>query len=349
MQIEDKLGPTLKDVADAAGVSVTAVSKVLNNRGGVSAASREKVLRIAEELGYRGRSGRPSAAIDRLTVVTLDRYVTNNPFFNEIIEGALDAAGAEGIPTEVSVVTSASLADGSVDLWRSPPGAAILVGLDRRDVIDRVCAAGVPAVIVNGMDRDMRISSVSPDYHFGGWAATRHLLDLGHRSIAHVTHPHRESLKRRFDGFRDALEEAGIGFDPAVHLLDVGHPDMISIDARPIIERFLAGPGRGVTALFCVADIVALGAVRAAESLGLDVPGDLSVVGFDDLAIGAHSTPPLTTVRIDRRDLARIAVQTLIERIAQGRSAVRRINVGVELVLRESTAPPRESRPDPAA
>ncbi|MGQ9371176.1 LacI family DNA-binding transcriptional regulator [Azospirillum sp. ST 5-10] len=341
MDLKEDAGPTLKDLADAAGLSVAAVSKVLNNREGVSALNRRRVMRLAEEMGYRGRGGRPQVRppIDGVTIVTLDRYVTNNTFYSEIVAGVLEEARAAELPADIRIVASAAIAAGDVgQLWRERPKAAILVGLDRREIIDAVCAEEIPAVIVNGMDRTMRLSSVSPDNHFGGWAATRHLLDLGHRDIVHVTHTHRESIKRRLDGFRDALEEAGIAFRPDRHVLDLGDPNLISIEAESVVGRFLTARDPLPTAFFCVADIVALATIQALQAHGLAVPGDVSVIGFDDLAVAAHATPPLTTMRIDRAELGRVSVRLLMERAAGIKVSVKRIGLGVELVERQSTA-----------
>ncbi|AJY45518.1 LacI family DNA-binding transcriptional regulator [Martelella endophytica] len=337
-----KQGPTLKDLAEASGLSVATVSKVLNNRDGASAANRERVLKLAAEMGYQGR-GAKAATPDRLTIVMLDRFVTNNTFYNEIVDGVLQEAANELVATDVRVIASATLSVADIDqLLGEEPSALVLIGIDRRDITEAVHRSETPAVIINGMDRNMHISSVSPDYHFGGWAATSMLIDLGHRDIVHVTHPHRESIKRRLDGFRDALEEAGIEFDPERHVLDLGDPNLVSIEARASVERFLKARDSVPTAFFCVADIVALATVQALKASGLSVPGDVSVVGFDDLSIGAHSTPPLTTVHIDRQQLGRKAVRMLMERWAQPNAAVERINMGVRLISRQSTGAAQE-------
>ncbi|MEF2071170.1 LacI family DNA-binding transcriptional regulator [Consotaella aegiceratis] len=344
MNVKTDDGPTLKDVAEAAGLSVTAVSKVINNREGVSASNRKRVMQILEEMGYRGRGGKPAAALrelEAITVITLDRYVTDNTFYNEIVEGVLEEASEQGVPAEFNIVPSAALAAGETNLlWSEAPQAAVLIGLDRREVIDAVCTANVPAVIANGMDRSMRISSVSPDYHFGGWEATRYLLDQGHSDIVHVTHTHRESIKLRLDGFRDALEEAGIAFSPERHVLDLGSPNRISFEAREVVDRFLANRNEMPSALFCVADIVALAAIQAIQARGLSVPDDISVMGFDDLPIGAHSTPPLTTMQIDRQEVGRMAIRLLMERISGKKATVKRVGLNVDLIERRSVAAP---------
>ncbi|SHM74184.1 LacI family DNA-binding transcriptional regulator [Roseibium suaedae] len=341
--MDHKQGPTLKDLAEASGLSIATVSKVLNNRDGASPANREKVLKLAADMGYQAR-GSKAAVPERLTLVMLDRFVTNNTFYNEIVDGVLAEAGNELIATDVRVLASATLCASDIEqLLAESPGPLVLIGIDRRDITEAVHRSATPAVIINGMDRDMNISSVSPDYHFGGWAATSALLDLGHRDIVHVTHPYRESIKRRLDGFRDALEEAGIAFDPDRHLLDLGDPNLVSIEARASIERFLDKRGSVPTAFFCVADIVALAAIQALKGRGLSVPEDVSVIGFDDLSIGAHSNPPLTTVRIDRQQLGRKAVRLLLERWSQADTSVERINMGVRLITRQSSGPVRTS------
>ena len=230
--------PTLKDIAAASGLSVPAVSKVLNDRKGVSAQSRARVLRVIEELGYRGRAGRaaPAGSSGAATLVTIDRYLTSNNFYGEIIRGILEGAAAAGLRIEIDIGSSAGAATAEASMFATKsPSAVVLVGIDSPDIIDRIAALNCPAVIVNGMDSGMRIPSVSPDFYFGGYAATRHLLDLGHRDIVHVTHPYRKSISLRLEGFRDALSDAGIAFDPVRHVFDLKDSLAISLDARPLI------------------------------------------------------------------------------------------------------------------
>lgn len=214
--------PTLKDIAKAAGVSVAAVSKVLNNRGGVGDATRQRILSTIDDLGYNGRAGR-DASVGAATILTLEQYVTNDAFYGEILESIKAASLRAGLDIGISVYRTATdmreaVQQGSVD------GPVMLMGVDQPDIVDSVIAHKLSGVIVNGMDRTMQLTSVSPDYHFGAALATQHLLSLGHRHILHVTHPYRESIRRRIDGFRNALEEAGIDFDPERHLVDLGSP-----------------------------------------------------------------------------------------------------------------------------
>lgn len=328
--------PTLKDIAAAAGVSVAAVSKVLNNREGVGGATRDRVLRIAEDLGYRGRAGRQ---IGSVSVLTLEQYVSNDAFYGDVLASIGAAGPAAGL--EVGITVFRDLAEMLVP-GRLPQGQALLlVGVDHPDLVAAVTALGAPAAVVNGMDPSMRLPSVAPDYLYGAWAATRHLLDLGHRDIVHVTHPWRELLRRRVAGFRSALEEAGLPFDPARRVLDLGAPQYINLSARDVVERWFDAGNPMPTAFFCVNDMVALGVMQAVQQRGLSVPGDLSVIGFDGLALGSFASPPLTTVQSDRPALGRIGVELLAARLADPSGPVQRVSVGVDLLVRRSTAAPR--------
>ena len=330
--------PTLRDIATAAGVSVAAVSKALNQREGVSARSRERVIKAAEELGYVERSPKlHTGQISCAALITLGRMVSNDAFYHEVVEGIVQQAELKGIKVIVQMV------DEGPELQLDPAlppeaDAVILMGVDYPQLLSFVSGTMLPAVIVNGMDRRMLIPSVSPDYHFGGWVATKHLTDLGHRDIVHVTHVYRESIRRRLEGFCDALTEAGITYDPKQHLLDLGSPTRIGVDARGAVELFLKNRPSPPTAFVCVSDAVALGTLQAVQGAGFSVPDDIAVIGFDGLPVGAHSSPPLSSMHIDRRHLGATAVDTLIDFAANG-GPVRRIGLGVELTVRASSGP----------
>lgn len=340
---------TLKEIAHETGISISAISKVLNNRDGVSPATRERVLQAVAKFGYRPKAAiaalNPAISLGTVDLLTLDQYADNNAYYGEIIDSILHQLSEDGVSAKVTILPTADVrGDGNVRLPRQKaPRSAILVGIDRPELLDSLYERGTNVVLVNGMDRRMRMSSVSPDYHFGGWLATRHLLELGHRKIVHVTHPYRESVIRRLEGFRDALESVGIDFSREKHVLDLGSPNFFSAEARDVIDRFLKESSDLPTAFFCVSDIVAIGAIQAIQAHGLSVPGDISVVGFDGLSIGAHSIPPLTTMRIDRRKLGSTAAQLLEELIKVEDAPIKRIGMGVELVVRQSCGPVRAS------
>ena len=333
----------LTDVAAAAGVSLATASKALNNRRGVSRRNRDAVLRAAQAVGYLEYESQHSQTLpSTVTLLTYGRMVGNDAFYGDIIDGIVAEAAVQGVTVEVSILDEALSKRGKRS-WKALPKAAILMGIDEPQLLEAMRQSGIPGVLVNGIDPSMNFPSVAPDYYFGGWAATRHLLELGHTDILHVTHVYRISIAQREIGFRDALEGAGIAFNPARHILDLGSTDMISMNAGPGIAKHIAGMEKPPTALFCVSDAVAMSAIQAIGDIGLSVPGDISVIGFDGLPIGAHAMPSLTTIGIDRRELGVAAVKLLAERASFPSSPAKRISIGVELLNRQSTAPARLS------
>lgn len=339
--------PTLKDVAEAAGVSMASVSKVLNNRGGVGDESRRKILDQAERLGYLGRSVRTllKAGVENTILVTPSDYYTTSSFYEDVVRGVLEEARTNSLKVDVRLVSlEPEMIAQEIDeiLDGIKPDAFIALGIDQPSVIDKLANSGIPAVIVNGMDRTMRLSCVLPDNWSAGWLAAQTLLDAGHREIVHVTLPHRLSLQRRLEGFRVALEEAGITFDRDRHVLDLGKLGLDESNTPLALRQAIDG-GRfeHTTAFFCSTDVIALGVLQALHGRGRSIPGDYSVIGVDDIAIVQHSRPPLTTMRIDRVELGRIGVQLLLERIADPEASVRRVNTGVRLIERSSVARPR--------
>lgn len=328
--------PTLKDIADAAGVSVPSVSKALNNKEGISNDTKERILKAVQELGYEGRSGRIEGAT-KARLYTLEAFISNDAFYGDIFDGINAAAKKRQVDLQMHVFSDAQdmIKKGLSNLNDDP---LLLVGIDAPEIIDILVENQVSAVIVNGMDPSMRLSSISPDYHFGAWIATRYLIELGHRDIIHVTHDHRETVRKRIDGFREALEDAGIPYDPKFQILDLENPQNISVAARDIVYKKLKARKTMPTGIFCVNDMVALGVIQAVQDLGLSVPDDVSVIGFDGLPMGAFSTPSLSSVQTDRKSLGQLAISLFDEIISDPSLSIRRITCGVELLKRQSTS-----------
>jgi DNA-binding LacI/PurR family transcriptional regulator len=340
MSEDETLAPTLRDIADAAGVSVASVSKVLNNRGGVGDESRRRILDLAEQLGYQGnRSARSlqKAGVDGAVLVIPAEAYSNSQFYEGVVQSVITEAAANSLKLDVRLT---SHADGRViaeldELLAARPGAVMAVGMDDPAVIDRLVGSKLPAVLVNGMDRTMRLDCVLPDNWSAGWLATRRLLEAGHTRIVHVASRHRLSMQRRLEGFKMALEEAGIAFDPDRHLIDLLQMKVELPQAQRAIRQALQdGRLDGVTAFFCATDVVALSVMQGLQSEGVRVPEDVSVIGIDDISIATHSRPPLTTIRIDRGELGRLGVQSLMRRIAEPEASVLRVNIGVRLIER---------------
>lgn len=345
---EESNAPTLRHIADAAGVSVASVSKVLNNRGGVGDESRRKILDHAERLGYQGRAVRSllRAGVENTVIVTPAEFYSRSQFYEDVIRGALEEAKANSLKVDVRLVpleTQQALPEVDQILEDMRPGAFVTLGMDQPEIIDRIVESGIPAVVINGMDRTMRLSCVLPDNWSAGWLATRRLLDAGHREIVHVATPLRLSLQRRLEGFRVALEEARITFDRERHLFDLTSLGLQESDTPLAIRQALQeGRFEQATAFFCGTDVIALGVMQALQGRGLSVPQDYSIIGVDDITIALHSRPPLTTMRIERAELGRIGIQLLMERIADPAANVRRVNTGLRLIERASVSKPRD-------
>jgi LacI family transcriptional regulator len=325
----------LADIAAAAGVSVPTVSKVLNGHADVAVGTRSRVAALLADYNYtaRRRPGRP-CLIDLV-------FADLSPWALEIIRGAEEAASAEGCRVTVSVVPGepdtrdwltrlpASQTDGVIFVLTELPPAHRA----------RLAAMDMPMVIVDPVGQpDPSIPAVGATNWAGGLAATEHLLEIGHRRIGTITG--RMSLlcsRARLDGYRAALERAGIPADPA--LIFPGDFTFESAMTAAAGMLRLADPP---TAIFAGSDMQAMGVYEAARRHKLRIPDDLSVVGFDDLPMSGWVSPPLTTVVQPVARMATMATRTLIAMLdGRAEALSMRIELTTSLVVRASTAPPR--------
>ncbi len=335
---------SIKDIARIAEVSHSTVSRALSGSPLISPETTERIRRIAEESGYRRSAAARSLVTSRTATIGVVVTTIADPFAAEVVNGIEDAANDH----DYSVI----LASSNVDPERE---MRVVRALEERRVdgiivtSSRVGAsyAGsfsqkwVPIVLLNNQHHSNEfIHSVMIDNHSASAMATQHLIGLGHRRIAYIGDRNGyDSDTERFDGFRAALDQAGIEFRPDYVAHGNGKPD----GGAAAMNALLAA-SRPPTAVFCYNDMTALGALRSIRTRGLSVPADISVAGFDDLFVAEYSVPPLTTVRQPMREMGWLAVETLI-RLLAGVEAEHNVNIKVpgELVVRESTAPPKES------
>jgi DNA-binding LacI/PurR family transcriptional regulator len=323
----------MADVGRLAGVSHQTVSRVLNDSAKVRPETRERVLRAMRQLDYRPNSVARALVTGRsrtVGVVTFDTvlYGPASTLFG--IEKAAHAAGYF-----VSIISLRSLDRASVinALERLQAqgidGILIIAPHVRTANVMLNLPADVPVVAVEaGPDDDVPVVVI--DQVAGARAATEHLLGLGHRTVWHIAGPEGWlEARRRIDGWQSALRDAGA---------DVPEPlvgDWSPRSGYDIAQRLLADPA--VTAVFAANDQMALGVLRRLHESGRDVPGEVSVVGFDDIPEAAFFTPPLTTVRQDFGEMGRQSVLALLARIDDVDSPSRRVVVEPELVVRAST------------
>jgi LacI family transcriptional regulator len=334
---EQPVRPTLALIASEAGVSQATVSKVLNGRTDVAAATRERVadlLRTHNYLAPGGRRARRSGLVD-LVIGGLD-----SPWAVEILRGVEAECAERGVGTVVSLVRDD---DARPPSWTSlttmhDSDGVILVTSrmtpQQREQLER---AGVALVVIDPVDLpDTDLASVGATNWAGGLAATEHLISLGHRRIGVIGGP-REMLctQARIDGYRAALERAGIEFDRRlIRYGDFRHEggfaascELLGLEDRP-------------TAIFAGSDQQAMGAYEAARQADLQVPRDLSVVGFDDLPLCQWLSPPLTTVRQPLEEMGRLAARALFQQLDGEPLVSPRIELATDLRVRLSTAPP---------
>ncbi|QAY64913.1 LacI family transcriptional regulator [Xylanimonas allomyrinae] len=332
---------TITDVARAAGVSVATVSKVVNGRYGVAATTAERVLEVVAHLGYETSLVASSLRRSRTNVIGI-LLAGFDPFATEILKGI--SAEAVGKGYELLAYSGAISDDNAVGWERrslSRLGGTLIDGAIILTPTVNVPTASVPVVAVDPHTGSGGPSTVDCDNIEGARAATRHLIDLGHRRIAHVRgRTDLESARLREQGYRESLEDAGIPYDPDL-VRDGGYRAAWATDAA----RELLSLDDPPTAIFAANDLSAFGVMEVARERGLRVPQDLSVVGFDDIPEAASASPRLTTIAQPLQEMGMRAVTMLIA-LLEGRRIETHVQLPSQLVIRKSTAPPPGAAPE---
>jgi LacI family transcriptional regulator len=332
---------TLATIAAEAGVSMPTVSKVVNGRPDVAPATRAAVERLLDEHQYT-RTG--SQRRRRSGLVDLVFNGLDSPWAVEILRG-VEEWGADH---ETAVVVSAvRLGNARPTSWTSTlashdtDGVILVTSALTDALMEQLRTGGIPLVVVDPVNPPPpEVASVGATNWAGGLAATEHLLSLGHRRIAAIAGPEDFLCSRaRIDGYRSALERAGIGFERQL----VRHGDFQHNGGFGPGGELLDLPA-APTAIFAGNDQQALGVYEAARQRGLRIPQDLSVVGFDDLPVARWVSPPLTTVRQPLAEMGRAAAGMLGGLIEGEPLRSRRLELSTELITRESTGPAGGSR-----
>ena len=326
----------LNELADQAGVSLSTVSKVLNGRSDVSKATRERIEGILEREGYRRRQGLPN----RGTLIELVFPELETAWAMEIIRGVENIARSNGLSV---VLTESGNRHSPAAEWvegvlrRRPVGVVLVFSDLADDAKAKLRSRAIPFVIIDPAgDPTPDVPSVGSANWSGGLMATRHLIELGHTRIAAITGPEDMMCSlARLDGYRSAMNTAGLEIDPS--LLRFGN---FQVDGgREIANELLSGENRP-TAIFAGSDLQALGVIDAARSHGLRIPRDLSVVGYDDLQLAQWSSPALTTIHQPLTKMAEEAARLVIRMSETDLENIPRMDLATRLVVRESTAKP---------
>lgn len=336
---------TIRDVAQRAGVSVTTVSHVLNRvpSARVSEETRQRVEQAAVALGYAPSRLAQGLRLQRSrTLGLIGDEIATTPYAGRIILGAQEAASAQGWVLLLMTTGNQPEVEGREiqSLLQHQVEGVLYATMYHRQVHVPAQLAGVPVVLLDARCDDPAVPSVVPDEVEGGYAAVRELTSHGHRSIGFLTN--RDDIPAthgRLEGYRNALAEAGVPYRPDHVLVEESDTRGGYRAARQLLGR----PDRP-TALFCFNDRMAMGAYQAAAELGLRIPADLSVVGYDNqelIADGLH--PGLTTMALPHYEMGAWAVTTIIEMIDRARGTTRGpwpVTMRCPIVRRESIGAP---------
>lgn len=313
---------TLKQIAEQAGVSISTVSRVLSGSSSISEAVSKKVLMIARETGYldkqKGSRGvRREFGSRKVLLVTPKKFLSQseaNYASFTLIDTLRQACRNEELElssflSEDDTVSPELLRE---YLLEHPVDGILMVWDDNPELIRMVAGSGLPAVLINGEDRSMRVDTVAPNNRYAAYAAVNYLIEQGHRDIVLMTYPGRMTIDLREAGFKDSLIDSKL----KVKKDNIIYANGFRMeDGEEAISRWLDEGNNKATAIFCVTDSLAIGALKTLKERGFTVPDDMSVMGMDDLLPVDMLNPPLTTVRMPFRELPLQAIKMLREQM----------------------------------
>jgi LacI family transcriptional regulator len=338
--------PTIKDVARQAEVSIATVSFVLNKHPGevISERVKKRVWAAARALDYHPSAAAAGLARKRTRNVAIVFYKDDdsisNQFYSFVIQGAIKEAIEKNYNLLFSYIeqTYKGYADLPKVVQEKNAEGALFMRLVHPKMIKAIQTRGIPVVAIDHYPEIRQVNSLQIDNRAGGLIAGQHLIDLGHEKLGMLySASDRPSIEERIEGFCAAFEKRELPFSRRSNLFqartltfDGGHETALAVLKRK----------RSLTALFCANDEMAAGAMRAAHQLGMRVPEDLSVVGFDDITMANYTDPPLTTVGVVKEHMGRRAMTRLLELVEGTDQRIKREVVPVRLVVRESTSHP---------
>ena len=336
----DNTVPTLADVAQRAKVSTATVSRCLNNPDQVVVNTRERVMKAVHELGYAPNfNARALAARQSNTVGAVIPTMENAVFAR-----GLQAFQEELVRHGKTLLVASSAYDAKLEdeqvraLVAQGADALLLIGYDRSpDLYEFLAKRQVPTLISWSYAKDDDKPAIGFDNRYAMAELARVVLSHGHRRIACISAPtaSNDRARGRVQGIRDAIAEAGID---AAHLNVIETPYGIENGETGFRQAMAADPD--TTAVMCVNDVLAIGALRAAREMGLSVPGDVSITGFDDIEIALLAEPALTTVHVPHREMGRRAAGLIIQMLRSG-EAEKPVRLPTDIRLRQSLSPRR--------
>ena len=329
----------IEDVARAAGVSVATVSRVLNESGGVLPQTQEKVRKVVESLHYEPNLSARNLRKNESRIILILAPNFSNPYYSNVLSGICDVSRNLGYSTLIYNTYDSNALDEKLVtslFQKNRADGMITLAVNRDDQWLSKYAEKYPLVQCSEYVEEAELPHISVDNRLAARESVQHLIAQGHRRIGIVTSANRYlSSTNRLRGYLDALEQAGIEQDDA--LIAYASADY-SFASGKQAARALLSLAEPPSAIFCVSDILALGVIAAAGKMGLQVPWDLSVMGFDDVDYTTMFHPYLTTVAVPCYELGRRSMLLLYDHITQKPGAEQTVYLPHQIVLRESTA-----------
>jgi DNA-binding LacI/PurR family transcriptional regulator len=327
----------IKEVAARARLSTATVSRTINQSGLVRPQTAEKVRRVIQELGYYPNTQARALVSGRSQMFGLIISDIVNPFFPELVKSFEFAAIRRGYEVIVANTDYNSERMGACVrrmIERKVDGVAIMTSEIDRHLLGELSDRRLPVVFLDVGKLKPLISNIKVDYSKGIGEAVQHIVSLGHQRIGFISGPLAlKSARTRRSAFLKCIDACGVG-ERQRCVVEGNH----KIDGGEVAMTQLLSLAKPPTAVLTSNDLTAIGALRAVTRVGLSVPNDISVIGFDDIELSQFTQPPLTTIRLSRDELGRKAFDALYETVAGGQRPGHEIKVSTSLVLRESTA-----------
>lgn len=334
---------SIRSVASRAGVSIATVSRTINHVQTVNAVLAARVWKAADELNYTPNSQARALVSGKSKLLGLIISEITNPFFPELIQEFEKVAVKQGYEI---LIGSTNYEPKTMEICarrmfeRQVDGVAIMTFGIEQFLLDRFASDDVPVIFIDIPSKRPRSNILSVDYRAGIWEGVQHLAELGHRKLAFISGPLQHcSAGARKAAFLDCIRDAGI--KPNQNWLIEG--DHTLEGGRDAMKKILALPKRP-TAIMCSNDMTAIGVQHALFDANLKIPGDFSLIGFDDIHLAEYTIPPLTTVQMSCKDLAQAAITSLLSRLQPQEGKVKREEpITTRLVVRRTTGPPKVS------
>ena len=329
---------TMKDIARLAQVSTSTVSHVINGSRFVSDEIREKVMRIVVELNYTPSYIARSLKVKATKTIGLLVTATNNPFFSEVMAGVEQYCQKNQYNLIIATTggDAKRLQQNLQTLIHKQVDGVLLMCGDSRFQADMELTVPLPLVVMDWWFTELNADKILENSEYGGYLATKSMVDVGHQKIGIITGNLRKSVaKNRLQGYKKALSEANIVLNPDWIVEShfdfeggiVGAQKLLALSDRP-------------TAIFCCSDTIAIGAYQAIQNQGLRIPQDISIMGYDDIELARYLFPSLSTISQPKAELGKLAVETLLQRIQEPNENYRTLVLEPTCILRESISSP---------